>query len=74
MTEQVVELYNAWLVQIKVELMVCKAVVSQVIPAIKNDLIDIQLVYDRIELLRNTHSDESDISCEICSSTPSDDP
>ena len=53
--------------------MVCKAMISQVIPAIKNDKIDIQLVYDRIELLRNTHSDESDsISCDIGSSSAGD--
>jgi hypothetical protein len=58
--DQIDEIIKTWEVIVGSELMLCKALCSQVIPCIKNDKIDMELVYDRIEVLLNTHSDNSD--------------
>ena len=47
------------------ELIICKFVLNQIVFCIKGETVDLKLLYDRVELLLNTHSDNSIISSDI---------
>lgn len=51
------------------ELQVCKLVVKHVIPCIVNDQIDLKMLYNRIEMLLTTYSENS-MNSEVLSENP----